>query len=82
MSLTTSRGNVTGTGRASQLQRDLGSVTIAGQQQSDGSFFLSVTYDENGTVATYSGHIRGSNELDGAWSNATSSSYSLTFKRQ
>ena len=82
MSLATIGSDVAGTGRASELQRDLGPLTITGQQQTDGTFRLTIRYDQSGTTATYAGHVVGSNELDGEWSGATRSSYSLTFRRR
>jgi hypothetical protein len=82
MSLTMIGSVVSGAGRASELQRDLGPLTITGQQDADGAFRLTVRYDQSGATATYSGHVVGSDALDGQWTGASQSSYSLTFKRQ
>jgi len=82
MSLATIGSNVVGRGRASELQRDLGPLTITGQQEVDGTFRLTVSYDQGGATATYSGHMAGSNELDGEWTGAGHAPYSLTFRRQ
>ncbi len=82
MSLTTAGSVVTGTGQAEGLVRDpIHSVTIAGRREPNGTFRLTLTYDD-GTVATYSGQMVGSGELEGTWSAVGQSPYALTFWRQ
>jgi hypothetical protein len=82
MSLTTAGSVVTGTGQAEGLvEQPVHSITIAGRREPNGAFRLTLTYDD-GTVATYSGQMVGSGQLDGTWSAVGQSPYALKFWRQ
>ena len=82
MSLTTAGSIVTGTGQAEGLvQHPVHSITIAGLREPNGAFRLTLTYDD-GSVATYSGQMVGSGQLDGTWSAVGQSPSALTFWRQ
>lgn len=82
MSLTTNGSLVTGNGAEGGLMgRHIASITVLGHADFKGTFSLTLTYD-NGTAATYSGQLVGSDELHGTWKVNAQSTYSLAFYRQ
>lgn len=82
MSLTTNGSLVTGTGAEGGLMgRHIASITVLGHADFTGTFSLTLSYD-NGTVATYSGQLVGSDQLRGTWKVDAQSTYSLAFFRQ
>ncbi|HEY3114228.1 MAG TPA: hypothetical protein VGJ62_11125 [Gemmatimonadaceae bacterium] len=81
LSLATSGDIVSGTGHQYNLQYLADSLEVTGRQQPGATFRLTLTFG-SGTVATYTGQLVGSDELDGTWSPMGQSSYRLVFYRQ
>jgi hypothetical protein len=81
LSLTTTGPMVVGTGHEYALQYLADTLSVRGSQIFDGTFRLELTFGR-GAIATYSGRLDGQDQLDGTWTNAGQSPYSLSFFRQ
>ena len=81
LSLTTSGPQVVGTGHEYTLQYLADTLTVQGRQTVHGGFRFDVTFG-SGASATYTGQLVGQDQLDGTWTDAGHSPYSLSFYRQ
>jgi len=81
LSLTTIGPQVVGTGHEYALQYLADTLKVRGSQRVDGTFRFDVTFG-SGATATYSGRPVGQGQLDGTWTDAGHSPYSLSFYRQ
>ena len=72
---------VVGRGYETKFQNLADSLTVFGRQQLDRTFHFDIRFG-SGATATYSGHLVGRDQLDGTWTDAGQSPYSLIFYRQ
>src|SRR5437660_8618221 len=78
LSLMTTGNQVVGTGHEYALLYLADTLTVRGSQKIDGTFRLDLTFG-SGASATYSGRLVGQHQLDGTWTDAGHSPYSLSF---